>query len=334
MVGILYMNTFPMDSYSTDCFQPKLYTCQTCGKVCKSLHGLTKHVSTTHSMISSVSEQDVVYPSVELFNKVDIPCAIPPEVSNLNQSSSHSVGIKRKYELHTSLDEISSSLDEISSEMWSLSTYKKAQHHTRDDHGNSTGVSNTFCKVCDIMDHCEIASNVQINDSGNRELQVEPSNVLQFKLLDSDDDDGGSSTDVDNYASDPAGISSTDGLVDEYSDSELAVPEFDFISHPYGGWVFDSPEAQTKWKCFVNKNKWFEECSSSNLHHPWRHEGELWLSNYLYRQAHVSMKQSDKLLQKFADGKIIMLQGSPQFQNIFQLHNLLDVAANHNVVGP
>jgi len=122
--------------------------------------------------------------------------------------------------------------------------------------------------------------------------------------------------------------------VDEYSDGELAVPEFDFISHPHGGWVFDSPEAQTNWKSFVKKNKWFEECSSSNPYHPWRHEGELWLSDFLYRQAHILMKQSDKLLQKFADGKIIMSQGSPQFRNMHQLHNLLDEAANHNMVGP
>ena len=55
--------------------------------------------------------------------------------------------------------------------------------------------------------------------------------------------DGGSSTDIENYASDSAGIPSTHGLVDEYSDGELTVPEFDFISHPHGGWVFDSPEA-------------------------------------------------------------------------------------------
>ena len=78
--------------------------------------------------------------------------------------------------------------------------------------------------------------------------------------------------------------------VDEYSDGELAVPEFDFISHPHGGWVFDSPEAQTNWKSFVKKNKWFEECSSSNPYHPWRHEGELWLSGFLYRQTQISMK--------------------------------------------
>jgi hypothetical protein len=212
------MNSSPMDSYSTDSFQRKPYTCQTCGKVCKSLCDLTKHISTTHFMISSVSEQDMVYPSVELFNKVDIPCAIPPEVPDLkqHQPSFHRMGIKRKYELQTSLDE-------NSSEMWSLSTYRKAQNNTRDDHGNSTGVSNTFHKVRDIADHCEIVSNFQINDSRNRgtmELQVEPSNILQFKLLDSDGDDGGSGTDVENYASDPTGISSTDGLVVDYFRTE------------------------------------------------------------------------------------------------------------------
>ena len=45
------------------------------------------------------------------------------------------------------------------------------------------------------------------------------------------------------------------------------------------------------------------------------------------------MKQSDELLQKFADGKIIMSQGSPQFKNTRKLHDLLDVAANNIVVG-
>ena len=66
----------------------------------------------------------------------------------------------------------------------------------------------------------------------------------------------------------PASISSTHCLVDESSDGEPAVPEFDFVSHPHGGWVFDSPEAQTKWKSFVKKNKWFKKCSSSNPYHP------------------------------------------------------------------
>ena len=96
----------------------------------------------------------------------------------------------------------------------------------------------------------------------------------------------------------------------------------------------ESPEALTKWKKFAKKMKWFEECSSGNLYYPGKHEREFWLSDFLYGRAHVSMKQADKLLQKFANGEINMLQGPLQFQNMCQLHDVLDIAANVNVVSP
>ena len=69
-----------------------LYTCQRCGKVCKSLRGLTQHVSITHNMIASESEHkdmelarspEQLYPTMGLFNSV-APYSIPPELSELD----------------------------------------------------------------------------------------------------------------------------------------------------------------------------------------------------------------------------------------------------------
>ena len=96
--------------------------------------------------------------------------------------------------------------------------------------------------------------------------------------------------------------------------------------------MLDSPEALNKWKEFGEEMKWFEECPSSNPYYPWKHEGELWLSDFLYRWTHVSMEQSDELLQRFADGRITMLEGPIQFKNTCQMHEILDVAANANMV--
>jgi len=46
----------------------------------------------------------------------------------------------------------------------------------------------------------------------------------------------------------------------------------------------------------------------------------------------ISGKKGNKLLREFANGNIAMLEGPIQFQNIRQLHRLLDVAASDSVV--
>jgi hypothetical protein len=71
---------------------------------------------------------------------------------------------------------------------------------------------------------------------------------------------------------------------------------------------------------------------SDNPYYPWSHEGELWLSDFLYRKGHVSMNASDKLLRQFANGNITMKGGPIQFRNTRQMHDVLDIAAGDNVV--
>src|ERR1700677_848869 len=70
-----------------------MYPCSKCPKVCKSSRGLTQHISAAHSMVvlesmnsnvecSPSSEQ--LYPTMSLFNSVNEPYIIPPELSELD----------------------------------------------------------------------------------------------------------------------------------------------------------------------------------------------------------------------------------------------------------
>ena len=95
--------------------------------------------------------------------------------------------------------------------------------------------------------------------------------------------------------------------------------------------MIDSAEAKSKWKKFAKKIGWSDEWLSSDLYYPWRYQGELWLTNFLFSR-NISGKMSNILLQEFTKENIVMSEGPIRFRNICQLHNLLDVAANKNVV--
>jgi hypothetical protein len=143
----------------------------------------------------------------------------------------------------------------------------------------------------DEIDDLESVDSVQIDDPEDN--SAIDRRIESFDELHGDGDD---SSDDSSDASTSDVQSSADHLVDETSEDKPAVHEFASRSHPQGGWVLDSPEALNKWKEFGKEMKWFEECPSRNPYYPWKHEGELWLSDFLYRQTHVSMEQSDELL--------------------------------------
>ena len=70
----------------------------------------------------------------------------------------------------------------------------------------------------------------------------------------------------------------------------------------------------------------------NNPLYPWKHEGEIWLTNLLFTNGNMSRSTADEILGAFANGKMIMASGPVQFTNSRQMMKLLDIAAEKSVV--
>jgi hypothetical protein len=107
----------------------------------------------------------------------------------------------------------------------------------------------------------------------------------------------------------------------------------DYILYePNGGQVLDSEEAHIRHSNFLAKLQWVPESDVNNPLHPWKHKGEIWLTDLLFRNGNVSQIIADKLLGAFANGRISMTEGPIQFANSREMLALLDVAARQGIV--
>ena len=70
----------------------------------------------------------------------------------------------------------------------------------------------------------------------------------------------------------------------------------------------------------------------NNPLYPWKNEGEIWLTNLLFRRRDISRTVADEILGAFASKKISMIDGPIQFTNSREMIKLLDIAARKGVV--
>ena len=122
---------------------------------------------------------------------------------------------------------------------------------------------------------------------------------------------------------------------DAYEPDEAAYEqgETDYIlREPNGGQVLDNEEARIRHSNFLTKLQWVPEYDANNPLHPWKHEGEIWLTDLLFRNGNISRTTADSLLGAFANGKISMTDGPIQFTNSREMLALLDVAARQGIV--
>ena len=69
----------------------------------------------------------------------------------------------------------------------------------------------------------------------------------------------------------------------------------------------------------------------NNPLYPWKNEGEIWLTNLLFRRGDISQTVANEILGAFASKKISMRDGI-QFTNSREMIKLLDIAARKGVV--
>jgi hypothetical protein len=123
-------------------------------------------------------------------------------------------------------------------------------------------------------------------------------------------------------------------LDSSHYDTINRAPEIDNIVYDLtGGQVIDDEEARKRHDEFIDRLGWVPESDMNNPLHPWRHEGEVWLTNLLFRNGNMSRATADEFLRAFANGKIAMVDGPIQFANSREMIQLLDVAARKGVVG-
>jgi hypothetical protein len=132
-------------------------------------------------------------------------------------------------------------------------------------------------------------------------------------------------------------LSNNDSLEELSNDDNLefellSSSETDYIIYePTGGMIFDSEEACTQHNEFMSRLQWEPESDPNNPLHPWKHQGEIWLTDLLFRNA-VSRTTADDLLSSFANERISMVDGPIQFTNSKEMIELLDVAAKQGTV--
>ena len=115
------------------------------------------------------------------------------------------------------------------------------------------------------------------------------------------------------------------------TDSELLVAD-NIVYEPTGGMVFDSEEAHSQHSKFMKGLQWLPESDPNNLLYPWKHGGEIWLTDLLFRKAHISRATADSLLGAFASERISMTDGPVQFTNSKEMIELLDIAVKQGIV--
>jgi len=75
------------------------------------------------------------------------------------------------------------------------------------------------------------------------------------------------------------------------------------------------------------------EFDANNPLHPWKHDGEIWLTKLLFQNGNISHSTADEFLGAFANGTITMADGPVQFQNSREMLKLLDIASENDPVG-
>jgi hypothetical protein len=106
---------------------------------------------------------------------------------------------------------------------------------------------------------------------------------------------------------------------EEYGDNhEPTIGDF-IIHEPTGGVILDGEEAIIRHNEFIARIGWVPASDESDIMnnplHPWKHEGEIWLTDLLFRSGNISQKTADKFLGAFANGRISMADGPIQFTN-------------------
>jgi len=113
--------------------------------------------------------------------------------------------------------------------------------------------------------------------------------------------------------------------------TELNIADY-IIYEPTGGQVLNSKKAREQHNKFMDRLQWVPESDINNPWHPWKHEGEIWLTDLLFRNGNISQVTIDNLLGAFAKGRISMRDGPIQFTNSREMLELLDVAARQGTV--
>jgi predicted 3-demethylubiquinone-9 3-methyltransferase (glyoxalase superfamily) len=201
-----------------------------------------------NSNVECLPSSEQLYPTMSLFNSVNEPYIIPPELSELDPDyhSSFTAGpsmlVTRKITSPSSVKSQSS---------------KRA--HNSDDHEKSSPK-----RVRGLTDDSE--------DDSEDDLLMSPMELTEKPYFisesDTDNDDDYTRVESDSTSIESDTSSTIDNYFIESSENESTVPEFDFIPHQQGGWVIDSAEAKSKWKKFAKKIGWSDEWLSSDLYYP------------------------------------------------------------------
>lgn len=198
-----------------------------------------------------------------------------------------------------------------------------------------------LCSFCNIqckstsglVQHTRLKHNFRTRhqslDLSNREEETEPSSKRPRTIVNSENED---SYNLDYNSENIEDNSEFNNLdLSESSDHE---PETDdlIIYEPTGGTIYDSEESLERHNEFIAKLGWAPESDANNLLHPWKHEGEIWLTDLLFRDGNISQGTADKLLHAFATGKISMADGPIQFTNSREMLKLVDIASGNKTV--
>lgn len=157
------------------------------------------------------------------------------------------------------------------------------------------------------------------NDSGDN-LVAPRIELCESDELSDSNDDSEQESDLD---SDTITISEDFENLSEHSEEEPVSKIV--LRNEQGGWIIDSLEASNKWNEFAREINYFKDKQSKNPYFPWRGPEELWITDFLYRRAHLSTKLSNEMLQKLANDNI-------QFRNIRELYDTLDIAVSSEIV--
>jgi hypothetical protein len=161
------------------------------------------------------------------------------------------------------------------------------------------------------------------NDSGDNFV------APRIELCESDElsdsiDDSEQESDLD---SDTITISEDFENVSEHSEEEPVSKIV--LRNEQGGWIIDSLEASNKWNEFAREINYFHDKQSKNPYFPWRGPEELWVTDFLYRRAHLSTQLSNELLQNLGNDNV---KRPIQFRNVRELYDILDIAASSEIV--
>jgi hypothetical protein len=176
------------------------------------------------------------------------------------------------------------------------------------------------------------------SSSGTSQEQNKRMKTIQELSSEIDDDDLESLESVDEFES----VETEDELRSQASednehlsssdtDSELFVAD-NIVYEPTGGMIFDSEEACSQHSEFMKSLQWLPDSDPNNLLYPWKHEGEIWLTDLLFRKANISRATADNLLSAFANERISMADGPVQFTNSKEMIELLDIAVKQGIV--